>query len=235
MQSNYEGVNALKLGMQKSGFRGREDTMKLIEALEGLEIKEGRRLPAGRQAPAQGGPPGLPPRVHLRDPGRQAPDPRGRSRRKRRSSRSPASSPSDGGPASTSGPRPATAGGRPRSAPAHRRPHHALRRPRRAQQRQPSVSRGTDPRHHRPERRGQVAPSSTASPACCARPRGASSSTARTSPGCRPTASRAGPSRARTRSPTSCPAPPCWRTCASPPSRAITAGACCATTAPSAT
>jgi branched-chain amino acid transport system substrate-binding protein len=28
-------VNALKLGMQKSGFRGREDSMKLIEALEG--------------------------------------------------------------------------------------------------------------------------------------------------------------------------------------------------------
>ena len=47
MQSNYEGVNALKVGMQKSGFRGREDSMKLIEALEGLEMKEGDDFPQG--------------------------------------------------------------------------------------------------------------------------------------------------------------------------------------------
>jgi branched-chain amino acid transport system substrate-binding protein len=33
--------------MQKSGFRGREDTMKLIEALEGLEMKEGDDFPQG--------------------------------------------------------------------------------------------------------------------------------------------------------------------------------------------
>jgi len=39
VQSNYEAMNFLKLGMQKSGFRGRQDTMKLIEALEGLEVK----------------------------------------------------------------------------------------------------------------------------------------------------------------------------------------------------
>ena len=31
--------------MEKSGFRGREDTMKLIEALEGLEMKEGDDFP----------------------------------------------------------------------------------------------------------------------------------------------------------------------------------------------
>src|ERR1700730_2441681 len=37
VQSNFEAMNALKLGIQKSGFKGREDTMKLIEALEGLE------------------------------------------------------------------------------------------------------------------------------------------------------------------------------------------------------
>ena len=42
VQSNYEAMNALKLGMEKSKFEGREDTMKLIEALEGLEMKEGR-------------------------------------------------------------------------------------------------------------------------------------------------------------------------------------------------
>ena len=47
MQSNYEAVNALKIGMQKSGFRGREDTMKLIEALEGLEMKESDDFPQG--------------------------------------------------------------------------------------------------------------------------------------------------------------------------------------------
>ena len=47
VQSNYEAVNSLKLGMQKSGFQGREDTMKLIEALEGLEMKEGDDFPQG--------------------------------------------------------------------------------------------------------------------------------------------------------------------------------------------
>jgi branched-chain amino acid transport system substrate-binding protein len=47
VQSNYEAMNALRLGMQKSGFRGREDTMKLIEALEGLEMKEGDDFPQG--------------------------------------------------------------------------------------------------------------------------------------------------------------------------------------------
>src|SRR5262249_22667024 len=47
VQSNYEAMNFLKLGMQKSDFRGREDTMKLIEALEGLEVKEGDDFPQG--------------------------------------------------------------------------------------------------------------------------------------------------------------------------------------------
>jgi branched-chain amino acid transport system substrate-binding protein len=47
VQSNYEAINALKLGMEKSNFRGREDTMKLIEALEGLEMKEGDDFPQG--------------------------------------------------------------------------------------------------------------------------------------------------------------------------------------------
>ena len=47
VQSNYEAMNALKVGMEKSSFRGREDTMKLIEALEGLEMKEGDDFPQG--------------------------------------------------------------------------------------------------------------------------------------------------------------------------------------------
>jgi len=40
-------MNALKIGMEKSGFQGRGDTMKLIEALEGLEMKEGEDFPQG--------------------------------------------------------------------------------------------------------------------------------------------------------------------------------------------
>jgi branched-chain amino acid transport system substrate-binding protein len=47
VQSNYEATNALKIAMEKSKFRGREDTMKLIEALEGLEMKEGDDFPQG--------------------------------------------------------------------------------------------------------------------------------------------------------------------------------------------
>jgi len=35
VQSTYEAINCLKLGMEKSGFRGREDSLKLIDALEG--------------------------------------------------------------------------------------------------------------------------------------------------------------------------------------------------------
>ena len=46
-QSNYEAMNALKIGMEKSKFRGREDTDKLIAALEGLEMKEGDDFPQG--------------------------------------------------------------------------------------------------------------------------------------------------------------------------------------------
>jgi branched-chain amino acid transport system substrate-binding protein len=47
VQSNFEAMNCLKLGMEKSGFQGRDDTMKLIAALEGLEMKEGDDFPQG--------------------------------------------------------------------------------------------------------------------------------------------------------------------------------------------
>jgi branched-chain amino acid transport system substrate-binding protein len=47
VQSNYESINALKLGMEKSKFEGRKDTMKLIEALEGLVMPEGDDFPQG--------------------------------------------------------------------------------------------------------------------------------------------------------------------------------------------
>jgi len=47
VQSNYEAMNALKVGMEKSSFRDREDTMKLIEALEGLEMRESDDFPQG--------------------------------------------------------------------------------------------------------------------------------------------------------------------------------------------
>jgi branched-chain amino acid transport system substrate-binding protein len=47
VQSNFEAMNFLKLGIQKSGFQGRQDTMKLIEALEGMEVKESDDFPQG--------------------------------------------------------------------------------------------------------------------------------------------------------------------------------------------
>ena len=47
VQANFEAMNALKLGMEKSGFQGRADTPKLIAALEGLEMKEGEDFPQG--------------------------------------------------------------------------------------------------------------------------------------------------------------------------------------------
>jgi branched-chain amino acid transport system substrate-binding protein len=47
VQSNYEAMNALKLGMVKAKFQGRDDSEKLIAALEGLEMKEGDDFPQG--------------------------------------------------------------------------------------------------------------------------------------------------------------------------------------------
>ncbi len=47
VQSNYEALNAAKVGMEMSKFQGRDDTAKLIEALEGLEMKEGDDFPQG--------------------------------------------------------------------------------------------------------------------------------------------------------------------------------------------
>jgi branched-chain amino acid transport system substrate-binding protein len=47
VQSNYEAINAVTIGMEKSKFQGRDDTMKLIEALEGLEMKESDDFPQG--------------------------------------------------------------------------------------------------------------------------------------------------------------------------------------------
>ena len=39
VQSNFEAMNALKVGMEKSKFDDRKDTEKLIAAMEGLEMK----------------------------------------------------------------------------------------------------------------------------------------------------------------------------------------------------
>jgi branched-chain amino acid transport system substrate-binding protein len=47
VQSNFEAVNALKLGIEKSGFQSRADTPKLIDALEGLSMKAGPDFPTG--------------------------------------------------------------------------------------------------------------------------------------------------------------------------------------------
>src|SRR5262249_24447189 len=47
VQSNFEAMNALKLAIEKSGFQGRDDTDKLIAALDGLEMKAGDDFPQG--------------------------------------------------------------------------------------------------------------------------------------------------------------------------------------------
>jgi branched-chain amino acid transport system substrate-binding protein len=47
VQSNYEALNAAKVAMAACKFQGRDDTPKLIEALEGLEMKEGDDFPQG--------------------------------------------------------------------------------------------------------------------------------------------------------------------------------------------
>ena len=47
VQSNYEGVNMLRIGMVNSKFQSRADIMKLVEALEGLEVKESDDFPQG--------------------------------------------------------------------------------------------------------------------------------------------------------------------------------------------
>jgi branched-chain amino acid transport system substrate-binding protein len=47
VQSNFEAMNAVKVGIEKSGFQGRADTDKLIAALEGLEMKESADFPSG--------------------------------------------------------------------------------------------------------------------------------------------------------------------------------------------
>ncbi len=47
VQSNFEAMNALKLGMEKAKFDGRKDTTKLIGALEGLQMKLSDDFPTG--------------------------------------------------------------------------------------------------------------------------------------------------------------------------------------------
>ena len=47
VQSNYEALNAAKVAMVACKFDGRADTPKMIEALEGLEMKEGDDFPQG--------------------------------------------------------------------------------------------------------------------------------------------------------------------------------------------
>lgn len=47
VQSNYEALNALKQGIEAAKFDSRADSPKLIEALEGMEMKEGPDFPQG--------------------------------------------------------------------------------------------------------------------------------------------------------------------------------------------
>jgi branched-chain amino acid transport system substrate-binding protein len=47
VQSNYEALNATKVAMEKAKFDSRDDSMKLIDAFEGLEVKESDDFPQG--------------------------------------------------------------------------------------------------------------------------------------------------------------------------------------------
>ena len=47
VQSNYEAMNALKLGMEKSKFDGREDTDEADRGARRPEMKEGDDFPQG--------------------------------------------------------------------------------------------------------------------------------------------------------------------------------------------
>ena len=47
VQSSYEAMNFLRVGIKEFGFRGREDTDKLIAALENLEVHAGDDFPQG--------------------------------------------------------------------------------------------------------------------------------------------------------------------------------------------
>lgn len=47
VQSNYEGINFLKKAMEETNFQSRKDTMKLVDALEGMAVKEGYDFPQG--------------------------------------------------------------------------------------------------------------------------------------------------------------------------------------------
>ncbi len=93
VQSNYEAMNALKIGIEKSKFEGRKDTMKLIEALEGLEMKLSDDFPQGDKTLRKEDHQAFLQRVHLRGQRRQVQASSRRCRRTRPSFRRPASSP----------------------------------------------------------------------------------------------------------------------------------------------
>jgi len=47
VQSDYEALNVMKIAMEMAKFDGRNDTMKLIESLEGISVKAGPDFPQG--------------------------------------------------------------------------------------------------------------------------------------------------------------------------------------------
>jgi branched-chain amino acid transport system substrate-binding protein len=49
VQSNFEAINCVKLGIEKAGFTGRKDTDKLIAALEGLRLPMSDDFPTGEK------------------------------------------------------------------------------------------------------------------------------------------------------------------------------------------
>src|SRR5882724_5142948 len=154
VQSNFEAMNFLKRHgeVRLPRPRGHGQTHRG----PGGARDEGRgRLPPGRQDAPQGRPSGLPPRVHLRHQGRQAPDRRGspegegnvraglqvRLHLSGRLTSSRSDCPGQCRPGRRLGP-----------CPPYRRPNRPLRRPDRSQPRQLRPSAGRDPRDHRAKR-----------------------------------------------------------------------------------
>ena len=66
VQSNYEAINCVKIGMEKSKFEGRDDTHEADRGARRPANEGKRRLPARRQDAAQGRSSGVPARIHLR-------------------------------------------------------------------------------------------------------------------------------------------------------------------------
>jgi branched-chain amino acid transport system substrate-binding protein len=74
VQSSYEAMNFLRVGIMESGFKGREDTDKLIAALENLEVHAGDDFPQGDKKLRKEDHQAFTDEFIFQDPERSAPD-----------------------------------------------------------------------------------------------------------------------------------------------------------------